>query len=279
MDVQSFIWATLGSAGTTITLLAGAGWLLRTWLGARLREGLRHGYDSKLEQVKAELRDQGESNLALLRSEIDRQADKLRIAAASFSEVQKATLVKKVEAIEVMWLAVLTARSLMPASIITSDVLTREELLNIYSGPLGPEIRRIDFGLSSKFFGAVDHHRPFLGEVAWAQFATFQGMMSRVLYLFRMGERSRGKLIWYEDANICRMVTALLGEAKYSEFENLQHSRLQWLNQCFELQLIQTIDLLLSGQQFSSAALNHAEQTLATVLSSSGASDSRHSGS
>lgn len=257
-----FVLTTIASAGVSAILLAALAWFLRTWIGERFKASIKHEYDDRLENLKADLRREGDANLAELTSEIDRQADKLRIASASFSEVQKVIIVRKIEAVETLWLAVLEGRRLMPASIITSDVLTRSELMSVYSGVLGPELRSIELGLITKFFANVEDHRPFLGEVIWAQFAGFHGMLGRIIYLFREGRKDANKLVWYEDANIQRMICALLGDSLLQEFKGLSHSRIQWLNGRFDMQLFKTLDQLLSGREFGEAALRHAESIL-----------------
>lgn len=260
--LTDFALNVLLTSGVSATLLAGLGWLFRTWIEERLRAGIKHEYDERLEILKAELKREGDSNLAELKSEFDRQADKLRISSASFSEVQKAVIVRKIQAVDVLWLAVLEGRELMPAPIVTSDVLTRSELLEAYSGPLGPELRAIEFGIITKFFAKVQDHRPFLGEVIWAQFATFHGMLARIIYLFREGKHDPQKLVWYEDENIHRMIAALLGDPLLQEFLGLSHSRLQWLRGQFDRLLFKALDQLLSGREFGEAALKHAESAL-----------------
>lgn len=264
-NLLELAWSALKAAITPTVLLLGIGWLCRTWIGEKLKASVKHEYDDRLEQLKAELRAQGDSNLAVLKSEIDRQADKLRIASSSFTEVQKATIPKRIEAIEVLWLAVLEARELFPAGIKLSDVLVRSELLKIYQGPLGDGLRNIEYDLMIRFFGKVENHRPFLGEVIWAFFATYHGMLGRVVYLFREGRAEPSRLIWYEDENIYSLIHAALGPEVLDEFKRQPHSRLRWLNLQFDKQLFQAFDQLLSGQDFGSAALRHAEATLVAV--------------
>lgn len=265
-NLLELAWSALKSAVPPTFLVLAIGWFCRTWISERLKASVKHEYDDRLEQLRAELQSQGNTNLALLKSEIDRQADKLRIASSSFTEVQKATIPKRIEAIELLWLAVLESRRLMPSAIVTTDVLTKSELLGVYSGPLGAELREVEFGIVSKFFAGIEGHRPFLGEVIWAQYAGLHGILARIIYLFREGRRAPEKLIWYEDDNIRRMIRALLGDSLAEQFKALSHSRIQWLNGQFDRQLLRTLEQLLSGQEFGEAALRHAESTLNTVL-------------
>lgn len=258
-------WSAFKSVVPPTVFLLAIGWLCRAWIGEKLKASIKHEYDDRLEQLKAELRAQGDSNLTLLKSEIDRQADKLRIASSSFTEVQKATIPKRIEAVESLWLAVLDARELFPSGIKLSDILVRSELLSIYQGPLGEGLRKIEFDLMIKFFGKVENHRPFLGEVIWALFATYHAMLGRVVYLFREGRAKPERLIWYEDENIHSLINAALGSGVLDEFKRQPHSRLRWLNLQFDKQLFQAFDQLLSGQEFGAAALRHAEATLVAV--------------
>lgn len=57
--------------------------------------------------MNASLKAQGDLAAAMLKREIDREADKLRLAAQSFGEVQKAAIPKRLTAIEEVWRAVL----------------------------------------------------------------------------------------------------------------------------------------------------------------------------
>ncbi|MCE0913015.1 hypothetical protein [Pseudomonas sp. NMI760_13] len=265
MQIPDRLVDLLVSSVSSATIVGAVAWLLKSWIGERLRAGIKHEYDDRLEQLKADLKKQGDENLAVLKSEIDRQAEKLKIASASFSDVQRAVIHKKISAVECLWLAVIEMRRLTPAPIITSEVLTRSELIGAYEGPLGDDIRAIEFGLATKFFGEVENHRPFLGEVVWSQFASMASLMSRIVYLFRQGRVDPEKLVWYEDQGVLQIVLVLFGADLAEEFRNLKHSYIRWLNAHFDQQLFSTIDVFLSGREFGEAALKHAEFALGAI--------------
>lgn len=261
--VVTAITSSVGTAG----LIAGLAWLFRVWISERLKSGLKHHYDHQLEQLKAELKEQGESNLTLLKSEVDRQAEQLRIAASSFSEVQKATIVRKIEAVDALWVGVLTARKAFPSIIVLTDALTRSEIMNLYAGEMRGELLGLKFGMVTEFFGDLAKYRPFLGEVVWAHFATYHALLSRIVYLFIQGKTDQTKMVWYEDEAIKRLVRSVFGEEKSESFELLSNSRLTWMHGQFDSMLLQSIDHLLSGKAFGAESLAHAQHTLG-ILSS-----------
>lgn len=147
--VLTAVTSSLGTAG----LIAILGWLFRVWIGERLKSSLKHHYDQQLEQLKADLKGQGEANLTHLKSEVDRQAEQLRIAASSFSEVQKATIVRKIEAVDALWVGVLHARRAFPSIIVMTDALTRSEILDLYNGEARSELLTLKFGMITEFLG------------------------------------------------------------------------------------------------------------------------------
>lgn len=258
----NFALTTLASAGVTTVLLAALGWLLRTWIGERFKASIKHEYDDRLERLKSELKAQSDLDLAALKSEVDRQAEKLKIAALSFSDVQKATIPRKIEAVDNLWAAVRQARNYIPGEFYICDVLTDDELSDMRkTGPLN-EIRlrllRIDaLGLSPLLFGDAEKVRPHVGEYIWALFATYHGLLSRILFLISGKNEDRR---WYRDENVQRLIASAFGQDRLDEFLRLKLSRYDWLRREFDGRLFVSFERLLNGKAFSEAALRQAQE-------------------
>ncbi|SDU39447.1 hypothetical protein SAMN05216237_5006 [Pseudomonas yamanorum] len=250
----------MGYAAAITALLAFLGWCVRRWIDQRIKMSVKHEYDHRLENIKAELKTQGDLQLASLQSEVARQADKLKIAAASFSDVQKATISRKIDAVDLLWQAVLSARKKFPAIITLTDALSEEEIRKLIYGKYREEVLGVRFELITEFFGTVETVRPFLGEVVWALFATYHGLLGRIIFGFTEGKKDDSKLVWYKDEVIRRLIPVVFGAEKLAEFDKLKEGRLRWLNHQFEIKLIPGIERLLSGQSSGSAALLHAEE-------------------
>lgn len=263
--LTSLALTVISSAGVSTALLAVLAWLLRNWISERLKAGIRHEYDDRLEKLKAELKAQGDAQLTSLKSELDRQAEKLRIASASFSEVQKATIARKIEAVDVLWQGIVDARDAFPSDAALTDVLYDRELARVYTdegfAKLAEKLRKLDhFAFFQTGFKDVQAVRPHLGEYTWAVYSTHRSLLTRALYLLSEASRAPTKVIWFEDQIVRDFVSSALGPEKAEEFVGLGSARFKWLQQNFDTLFFTAIDTLLTGQNFSDAALKQAER-------------------
>jgi len=264
-DLMSWAWSLLKDSVPPAALVLAFAWLFRTWIGEKIKASIKYDYDERLEQLRSELRAQGESNLAILRSEMDRQADKLRIASASFSEVQKATITKKIEAVDAVWVGIIQSRAAFPSQISITDILTNEELQSFYTDPrmhkYSAEIEKVDeFSFFNAGLDAVQLMRPHLGEYIWALYATYRSILGRSIFLIKRGREQSEKLAWFEDQNILRLVHSAFGAVLLGEFKSLNGGRYQWLHSQFDALLFKAIDTLLTGKSFGEAALKQAQE-------------------
>lgn len=264
-DISAFVWTVLGSAGVTSALLIALSFLFRTWISERLKSSIKHDYDKRLAELSAELEVRSQSHLGKLRAEVDRQAEKLRISAASFSEVQKATISRKVEAVDVLWLTIIQTREAFPSAVTLTDILTNDELSRIHTDR---DLARFSTGLKGLDrsiwmdvgFKEAQAVRPHLGEYIWAIYVTYRSILIRSIFLIGMGLKTPSKTLWFQDPNILAFVASAFGKDKAAEFQGLDHSRYQWLSHHFDTLLFQAIETLLTGQGFSRAALAQAEE-------------------
>ncbi|WP_288502248.1 hypothetical protein [uncultured Pseudomonas sp.] len=272
MDWKELLLTVITSAAGSAVLIGAIAYLSKTWITERLKASIKYDYDIKLESLKADLQIESEHHLAQLKSEIDRSAERLRAAALSFTEVQKATITRKIEAIDGLWEAVRTARTHIPGVIFLTDYLTGDELKDMAQYPKLGELRRELDALSSadialKFFLHADNARPHVGEYVWALFVTFHGIMARVIFILQ-GKPTRGDRRWYQDDSVLRMIESGFGNERRTLFEALAGQRLEWLRREFEKELFKSFEQLLTGRSFSEAALNQAfemEQLAAKV--------------
>jgi len=208
------------------------------------------------------LKSEGDRHLTLMKAEIDRYGDKLRIAATSFTEVQKATISRKIGAVDQLWSVVRRAKAKMPEVIAMTGLTTDEELADLSQSS---EIRSMASALlainpvavADELFDDADEARPHVGEFTWALFSTYQGLLSRAIYLL-CGDTASSDRRWYRDGTILRLITSVFGQAKFEEFTQLQGHQLSWIQVEFERELFAAFDNLLTGKAFSAAALRQA---------------------
>ena len=183
-ELQQFVLTILSSAAVSVALSGVVVWIAREWIGERLRSSIRHEYDQRLATLNAELRTQGDAQLAALKAELDKQAEKLRIVSSSFTEVQKASIARKLEAIDTLWSGILSARGMIPPIMSFMDILTEDEYVSANTHPrfqalTGSLDQAAILKLATDSRGSLERARPYVGEYVWALFASFQSVMVR----------------------------------------------------------------------------------------------------
>jgi len=278
-EYRMFLWSVISSAGTSAVLVAVLGWIFRTWIAKRLTASVQHEYDARLAALSAELKERTDASTATLTADLrertdtsaarlkatfERESEKLKLASQSFGEVQKASLAKRLEAVERMWKAALNLSDSVPAAVSTLDVLTEEEILAAdgienYVKLLQPlnheKLNRLVMEETRK----LAESRPYIGEVLWSLYATYQAVTLRTIYLVDSSKRNPQKRLWHKDKNIQLYVQAALGPSMYAEFEQLKHGRSMWLHDKFVRKILQVMDSIIAGRDFGVAALQQAE--------------------
>lgn len=248
-NLSAYLLAILASAGTTTLLLVAAAWLGRKWIGKRLEASIQHEYDK---------------GLVAFKREIDRDAEKLRLASAAFGEVQKATVTKRLEAVEATWKTILELQAAVPASFVYLDVLTDSEYLTARSHKnIGPALASIDADKvvteASDRAQQLAVLRPFIGEYLWVLFSVYQSTLLRMVYLVGRSKSEPRKILWYEDKNILRNIELALGEPALAEFQSLSLSRVSWVHDHFTRKILSTMEHVVAGREFGEAAMKQAE--------------------
>lgn len=269
MSIGSFAWAVLGSSATTILLLGALGWLLRTWIGERFKASVKHEYEERLETLKADLNAQ----LAVAKAAMDAQAERLKAASHSFAEVQKATIIKKIEAVDGIWAATRHGKAQVPGVVYLCDALNDDELKRLRTdnkfAPLVTLLTKINpVDLTQKIFGEAEDFRLHVGEYVWGLFATYHTIIVRMLFILN---DPKSDPRWYRDSNIGGLVVSAFGQEKFKALIELPYRRFEWLRRAFEAALLSAFDEVLSGKEFSEAALRQAQNMERAISDASSA--------
>lgn len=255
---------TITSTAFSLVFLAGVGWLFRAWIGNRIHLSIKNEYDNKLERLKAELKTEGDAHLTDMKAELERQSNILKIAASSFSEVQKATISRKIDAVDILWKGIIDFRKKFPGVVSFTDILTDEEMKKFYTDArlykYSHELEQFDLThLINASSEDVKLVRPHIGEFVWALYSTYCTILMRSIYLLKAGKEEPSKVAWHCDSNIENLILVAFGKECFSEFKKLRWGRYQWLHNQFDSSLFKAIDTLLTGKSFSAAALHEAQ--------------------
>lgn len=268
-----FATAVLSSAGVAAALIAVAAWLAREWIGNRLSGRIRHEYDAKLAELNARLKLQGESAAMNLKAEVERLSERLRQSAHALSEVQKATIERRLLAVEEVWAATLTAQNALPTAFVFLDVLLDKEYPGAISNPkTGPDLKAIDafqiIGKAQAKNESVLKRRPFVGNYLWVLYSTYQSTLFRMIYLVSQCEETPEKLLWFSDSLIRKHIQAALGDAMLKEFDSLTISRVSWVRNQFTKAVLDAMESLVAGHEYGEATIRQARRMEALLIES-----------
>lgn len=177
MDLSSFLMTLLTSAGASVVLSAAAVFLARNWISERIQQSIRYEYDQKLAHLNAELRAESDKNSLLLKSSIEREAERLRFVTASVSQTQKVAIERRLTALETLWDCVLATRNNIPAVMSFIDILTVDEYKSMkghkdFQALVGELSNEKIYAMYKDNVGSRERVRPYVGEYTWALVST-----------------------------------------------------------------------------------------------------------
>lgn len=159
---------------STAVLISIMMWLFRLWITERLKADIKLDNDSKLEDLRHELKRANDSI-----------AEITSVGGQAFSQMQTALLPNKIKAIEVIWDAVLTYDEMSAVSMFVS-ILQTDWIREHGSAPstknniellLNPP-KHLEFLKNSKRNELV---RPFVSERGWALYSAYSSLyISRI---------------------------------------------------------------------------------------------------
>ncbi len=103
MTFSDIILDLIVSAGSSVVVSGLLLWLVKEWLSTRLKASIQHEYDRKLETHKAQLKTEQELAILHIKTALARDAAFHAAAHASFAEGQKASMERKLSAVDKLW--------------------------------------------------------------------------------------------------------------------------------------------------------------------------------
>jgi len=254
------ILSVVSSVATSAVLV----WIFRTWISTRLKASIQHEYDQKLAVLNAELKYSYEAKTEILKSEFQREAEKLRFASSSFGESQKAVLIRRLDAIETYWKNVVSLQGSCPGIISMLDLLQpgeyAETIKNTFFKDLleSLEVK----GMRESLEKATPHNeeiRIYVGEFLWSLFGAYQAILVRVILSVSNWRKDLQNLDWARDEQTLAWVQIVLGPTDYASFEALPFNRLNFVHSKVRDRILTSIQKVISGESLSVDALRQVE--------------------
>lgn len=265
MDLSSFLTTLLTSAGASVLLSAALVFLARHWITERLQQSIRHEYDQKLAHLNAHLRNESDKNALLLKSSIEREAERLRFATASVSQTQRVAIDRRLTGLETLWDGVLATRENVPIVMGFIDILTVDEYSSMKNHPhfiamIGEVSPEKLAAMYKDNVGSRERVRPYVGEYTWALVSTYQSIILRTALLVQMGQEDDKKLNWHLDSGINQLLRSALTTDEFAKFESTRIGKVSWIQRKFESKILAAMQIVISGEQFGEEALRQAQR-------------------
>ena len=271
--LHSFILPGITSVGVV--------WLFREWISARIRKGIQHEYDQKLEVHKAQLKTESEKSILEFQTEIKQKLSLYEAARSSIMVGQKSSIERKLDSIEKLWAELLRLKYQCPSILPLINVLTVEEYRQKYSRQKYRElvseypIEKIADYIEDKE-NNVEKARPYIGEYLWSLFFAYRQVIGRILYLLYTGLEDENKAQWDKDKGIRQILNAVLTQNEIDEFDRIRLGKLALLQRKLEAKILTESQKLISGEELGAESLKQAEliiEQIANVEISEGKND------
>lgn len=249
---------------STTTLLAGILWLTRKLITTRITNAVRHEYDEKLANLKADLTNKQEVLKADLRLK-ELQLESLKSTALSgISQRQSALFTKQVQAIEVLWSQVIDLLAAKSAAqsmsviefdsavkVSSEDARAREMFEMIGSNV---DLTSVDTKIAHKV-------RPFISPVAWAYFSAYTAILGHAVLKFHMLKKGLNYPDIIKSKNLRKVIiTALPHQQEY--VEKVDHESYYHLLDELESLMLVAFNNTLKGEQEDRATLLKASEII-----------------
>ena len=235
-------------------------WLFKEWISTRLKASIQHEYDRKLETYKTQLMTQQDLAILDIKTALAREAALYSAAHASFVEGQKASMERKLNAVDNLWRSTTQFRASLPPAVAVLDVMTVDQ----YSGTKdNPQFKTLAGELSPEELATlvpmpIEEVRPYVGEYMWAVFSCYRTILVRRLVLLGPGWTDAEKIEWYKDTGTRQVIAAVLTATELTEFDNTEYGKISWLQRRLESKLLAGAQKIISGESFGANSLEQA---------------------
>lgn len=249
-------------------VLALALYLGRSWIKAGIEKSVQHGFDTKIETLRAELRSNEEKFKSELRTK-ESEISALRDGVLSGRANRQALLdARRIEAVEHVWKAVV---ELAPYKFVSASMAVVKFDAIAEEVPRNPNARKIfeiiGKGIPGKDFpsGAAKNEQPFVSAIAWAYFSAYQAILGHAYLqakVLSMGLEDAGKIIDTEKVGDM-LKTALPHMTKYIDEHG--SSGYHYLLDDLEAKLLTELRGMLEGKDIDAASVEQSAKIMNAV--------------
>jgi hypothetical protein len=234
---------------------------LREWISTRIKSSIQHDYDRKLETHKAELKSEQELAILNIKTALAREAAFHAAAHSSFAEGQKATMERKLTAVDRLWSAVVQFKASLPPVLTALDVMNVDEYKGLKDNPSFQKLGTSELSkerLDKLAPSGIEDVRPYVGEYTWMLFFCYQAILIRISVMLHLAPIDPKNIEWYKDTGNRNLLNAVLTPAEMDEFDATAFGKISWLQKRLESKLLAAMQKIISGETFGAESLRQA---------------------
>lgn len=222
--MAGFVLTTVSSAA----LVSAIAYVCRDWVTAKVKAGVEHEYNARLEAVKTE----NSAKLEALRAQLSQQASMLTLAHKSLGDYAQPFHQRRLDALSSFWNAFLQASSLVPAVVVARwDVLEPDEYASGLQRGILFELPEIEITNAISMTEHAEVHRPFVGEYLWGFFFSYRALLARICLLYVKGFERKIFKPWFEDESVLFLLKNCFTDEEQGQFMSRRIGKLNALRQ------------------------------------------------
>jgi hypothetical protein len=241
----NLILSVVVSVAASSAVTAGLVFVLKTYIGEKIKKSIEHEYATKMER---------------LRADNAQQQSVQAVATALLAGSRQASHDRRLTAIETLWSAILRLKEMIPAVVGHADILLETEYGELLTNERFaadftelPDEQQVHRQLES--VKEVESVRLYLGERLFLYFFVYRAITFRIAYLFDRGRKAGRVLPWYRDSGIRQLLGHVLSQEEMVVFDQQKFCQLNWVQALIETKILQHADRVISGQE--SAEFGH----------------------
>jgi len=258
--------SAIGVSGLTTAAIV---FLAKTWISERLKRSIEHEYAAKLESHKAILRAEHETALEKLRADAAKDRAVQSAATTTLIGIHQAGQERRLNAVEILWQAIVDLKGKIPGIVTMADILPEEEYGQLLTQPsLRSMMDKLSFDLLNDILKgtiSVEKIRPFLGQYVYAHFWAYRAFVSQVLFSLIHG-RDEGRMTpWYHNDDIRSLLSTTFTTGELEGIERMPITRFTNLLNAFDSKILLHSGKIISGEESATFGLDQAERISAVA--------------
>lgn len=245
-------------------------WLGRTWISERLKQSIANEYALALERHKADLAAANAADLERVKASYADQRAIRALGEDSFREAMRVSHTKRVDAIQVIWDAIIKVSEGAPPVMTYVDVLFEKDLPNLLTSRRGRAA--LDALTEEEIIEKILIRTPEItaarllaGPYLYSLLFAYRAIVGRATSLVLDG-RNEGKAVaWYRHADMRELFDAVFSAEELKTFDALERQWMRWVRDTIEAKFQQAATDVIMGADQAKQFIQKAREIEAAV--------------